>query len=69
MSKGCAVREGEGVMGTYCIQPENNDIIVVVVDLHHMDATSWAGTRPDTCWQLVRGDGCSSPLIDGVGGR
>ena len=32
-------REGEGVVGTYCIQPENNDIIIVVVDLCHMDAT------------------------------
>ena len=31
-------------MGTYCIQPENNDIIVVIVDLRHMDATSQTGT-------------------------
>ena len=57
---------GEGVVGTYCIQPENNDIIIVVVNLHHMDTTSWTGTRPDTCWQLIRGDGRLSPLIDGV---
>ena len=36
--------EGEGVMGTYCIQPENNDIIVVIINLRHMDATSRTGT-------------------------
>ena len=41
---GEGVREGKRVVGTYCIQPENNDIIVVVVNLHHMDATSQTGT-------------------------
>ena len=41
---GEGVRERERVVETYCIQPENNDIIVVAVDLHHMDATSQTGT-------------------------
>ena len=41
---GEGVRKGEGGVGTYCIQPENNDIIIVVVDLHHMDTTSQTGT-------------------------
>ena len=34
---------GGGSGGTYCIQPQNNDVIVVAVDLHCMDATSWTG--------------------------
>ena len=41
---GEGVREGEGVVATYCIQPENNDVIVVVINLCHMDATSQTGT-------------------------
>ena len=36
--------EGEGVMGTYCIQPENNNVIVVIINLCCMDATSGTGT-------------------------
>ena len=41
---GEGVREGEGVVGTYCIQPENNNIIVVVDNLCRMDAMSWTDT-------------------------
>jgi hypothetical protein len=45
---GEGVREGKGVVGrTYCIQPKNNDVIIVVDDLHHMDVTLLTGTRPD----------------------
>ena len=51
--EGEGVREGEGVVGTYCIQPENNDVIVVVVNLCCMDATSQTGTQPNARWQLV----------------
>ena len=47
------VSEGEGVVGTYSIQPENNDVIIVAVDLHHMDATLWTCTQPNACWKLV----------------
>ena len=32
---------GEGVMArTYCIQPKNNDVIVIVNDLHSIIATA-----------------------------
>ena len=50
---GEGVREGEGVLGTYCIQPENNNIIVVVDDLRRMDAMSQTDTQPNTHWRLV----------------
>ena len=50
---GEGVKEGEGVVGTCCIQPENNNIFVVVVNLHHMDATLQTGTQLNTCWQLI----------------
>ena len=49
---GC--EEGEGVVGrTYCIQPENNNVTVVVNNLHCMDAMSLTGTQPNACYQLV----------------
>jgi hypothetical protein len=42
---GEGVREGKGVVGrTYCIQPKNDNVIVVIDDRHRMDAMLLTGT-------------------------